>query len=91
MTQTNYDELFAECVSDVESGAKHPCNLDDACFMQGGCPRCLAGVLRSGSVLDVAHIDVFEGAGVVRLTMSEPCKPPNPCVVFFKTNLKIHR
>lgn len=87
---SNYDALIADAVAEVESGVKHPCNLDE-CFMQGGCPRCLAGVIRSGSVLDVAQIDVFEGAGIVRFTMAEPCKPPNPCVVFFKTRVKVHR
>ena len=87
---SNYDQLFADALADVEN--QHACRTTDECFMQGGCPKCLSAVVRSQQPLDVAQIDVFEGAGIVRFTMTQSCEPESkPCVVFFKTRLKVHR
>jgi len=87
---SNYDQLFADALADVEN--QHACNMTDECFMQGGCPRCLSAVVRSQQPLDVAQVDVFERAGIVRLTMTHSCKlESKPCVVFLKTRLKVHR
>lgn len=62
---SNYDQLFADALADVEN--QHACQTTDECFMQGGCPKCLSAVVRSQQALDVAQIDVFEGASIVRL------------------------
>jgi len=92
MSNQTLEALYADAIADIESGeaAQRPCGLDD-CWMQGGCAKCLSGVLRSSQPLDVAQIDVFEDARIVRLTMTESCKGKSkPCVVFFKTRVRVH-
>jgi len=88
-TSPDYTVLFDAALEDVNAERRHPCGTTTDCRAMGGCPRCFQGVMR-GSV-DVARVDVFTKAGVVRLTMSTGCGEAEPCVVSFKVPLTIHR
>jgi hypothetical protein len=90
MTSPDYTALFDEALADVETGVLHPCGTSPSCAQMGGCPRCFAAVM-SGADIGVAAIEVFTKAGIVRLTMSEGCGKPQPCVVSFRNvPLTIH-
>ena len=89
MSSPNYAALFSEALADVDAGVRHPCGTTADCRAMGGCPRCYQALMR-GSV-DVARVDVFPKAGIVRLTMDAGCGKPDACVVSFNVPLAIHR
>jgi hypothetical protein len=88
MSSPNYAALFSEALADVDTGVRHPCGTTADCRAMGGCPRCYQGVMRGR--VDVARVDVFTKAGLVRLTMDTGCGRAEPCVVSFKVPLTIH-
>jgi len=76
---TNYDQLFAEAMADVESGNQHPCGTTEHCQEMGGCPRCFAALMRGD--IGVERVEVFR-SGIVRLTTTG--HDGQPCTVAFR-------
>jgi len=72
----NYSALIEAALADIESGAKHSCNLTRDCQEARGCPRCLSGLMRGD--LGLVHVDVFE-SGTIRITTEG--HGGNPCTV----------
>jgi hypothetical protein len=81
MSETNYSQLLADALADVESGVCHPCSTTEHCCEMGGCPRCFRGMMRGN--IEIEHIEVFAQSGIIRIT-TEGCGYPTPCVVSFR-------
>jgi hypothetical protein len=80
MSESNYSQLFADALADVESDAQHPCGTTEHCCEMGGCPRCFRALMR-GSI-EIEHIEVFTHSSVVRITTAG--HGDRPCVVSFR-------
>ncbi len=89
MSETNYSQLFAEAVADVESGVRHPCSTTEHRCEMGGCPRCFCGIMRGE--IGIEHIEVFAQRGIIRIT-TKGCGYPTPCVVSFRgVSVTVHK
>ncbi|HTT17965.1 MAG TPA: hypothetical protein VMG82_03405 [Candidatus Sulfotelmatobacter sp.] len=89
MSETNYSQLFANALADVESGMQHPCSTTEHCREMGGCPRCFLGLMRGD--IGIEHVEVFTHSGIVRIT-TEGCGYPTPCVVNFRgVSVTVHK
>jgi len=76
---TNYDQLIADALDDVEADNQHPCGTTEHCCEMGGCPRCFQAVM--GGNIGVERVEVFR-SGVIRLTTTG--HNGQPCTVAFR-------
>lgn len=89
MSETNYSQLLADALADVDSGVQRPCSTTEDCCEMGGCPRCFRGMMRGN--IEIERIEVFTHSGIIRIT-TEGCGYPTPCVVSFRgVSVTVHR
>jgi hypothetical protein len=89
MWETNYSQLLADALADVDSGVQRPCSTTEHCCEMGGCPRCFRGIMRGD--IGIAHVEVFTHSCIVRIT-TEGCGHPTPCAVSFRgVSVTVHK
>jgi hypothetical protein len=88
MSESNYSQLFADALADVESGLQHPCGTTEHCCAMGGCPRCFRGVMHGD--LGIERVEVFTHSGTIRIITAGHVG--RPCVVSFRgVPLTVHK